>query len=201
MNRQVLHSFKLLCVATLILCYSSCGSTKSFTIQDTTSLDYNLVVGQESLNLNIKVLKNLQAKAFQYFLGNTDLSGQIEMTPEACASATELFHTFNGQSKKLSKATSIWLSDSAYNSLRQGRKTTISYRTGFVKNSLIFNVKERQVIEYVVNNKRTKLSVLYCEDASEKNYKLWVWDNQSDPLILRASMGWEMALNRITTEF
>jgi len=177
----------------------SCGSTKKILVDGNTQLQYDLILANESLRLQINVVAT-NPRSFQYIVESQNITGSISMTSEAEDEATELYHNFAGEDKKLIKSTSIWLSDAVFNQLSKGLPTTISYRQGFVKNELEYKVVEKQKILYNVNGKPKSLDVLYIEDMHKKGFKIWVLNNVENPLILRLNFGWQLILKDIIND-
>lgn len=189
--------YSLLFFTTFLLV--SCGSSKKVVVAEKTQLQYDLILANESLRLQIDV-STTEPHSFQYSIPAQSITGSIIMTKDAEKSSSELYHTFAGQDIKLTKSTSIWLSDSVFESLAEGKATTISYRQGFVKNELEYQVKEKQKILYNINGKPTSLEVLYIEDLHKKGFKIWVLNNPENPLIMRLNFGWQLILKDIVND-
>ncbi len=175
----------------------SCSSTKKLALQPGCTLQYDLVANQKSLRVDVKLLESSPKWKFDYVIQEDNLAAQLSSSSRAVKSSTELYHNFNGSDKMLNSSTALRLSDSTFQSLKNGDSAEISYRIGFVKNTYAYRVVENQKIKILINGKQRPLNVLYIEDLSDKSLALWVWDNPTTPLIFRHNLGYEMVINQM----
>ncbi|MFT5722952.1 MAG: hypothetical protein ACI9JN_000057 [Bacteroidia bacterium] len=187
-------------VVFLLLFGFSCGSIKNIGLEPDYKLKYDIITGQKSVRLEVLVVKDKPEWIFEYTIKEENLSGRIKSTAKAIDSSSELFHTFNGLDKTQTSATSLKISRHSYQQLKLGESVDLSYRIGFVKNTLPYKVVENKSLKYLIDGKLRMLNVLYIEDTLNKGHSLWVWDNPNAPIILRLNFGNEIVIKEIETQ-
>lgn len=176
----------------------ACNSTKQVLVKPGYSMKYDIITNQNAVRLTVKMVNTESNWAFDYTVED-NISGSVKCVSSAVRSSNELFHSFNGINKVLESGTSLRISDSTFTEILNGTPTELSYRLGFVKNTLKYKLVEKQKHKYLINGKLKVVEVLYVEDTSKKGHALWIWNNPSTPLILRLKFGYELVLKEIVT--
>jgi hypothetical protein len=175
----------------------SCSATKRVPIKSNFIISYTIPSGDGTVQLDVHLSQSAPQWVFDYVVKGENLSGTIVSPNEAVQSSTELYHTFNGLDKTLTSGMSLRLSTASYQKLKAGYSVELSYRQGFVKNTLSYKVVQKQRVKYFVDGKQVGFKVLIIEDNMDKGNHIEVWDNPQAPLIFRLNLGFEMEVKEM----
>lgn len=162
------------------------------------ALTYNFIANQQATQITHTVVSRSAYTVLNYAISGTDFSGKINITPMAMDSASELDNHFDGEDKNQTKTLSLWISQKNFSEIKQDSTTTLSFRQGLVKNETVFKWKETQTFMCNVDGKLEEFKAIYLEDTMNKDFKLWIWDNATNPIIFRLDFGWQMILKDIS---
>ena len=135
---------------------------------------------------------------FDYEMKKTEfrpsLFGTIVMDKTSLESATQQYNSFSGGYTELENTTSVWLSKSVYQSLKNRKEVSIA--SGYADEILTFVRNETMVLS--VNDSFVEINVLYGE--TDNGHKYWILDNPDYPLIVKMSIGFDVELYDISAK-
>lgn len=159
---------------------------------------YELNYGQGAEILEVELISKTDEISFQYTIpAKQGATGRISILGNALKTATELdFNWFEGD-RALTDKTSLWLSQATFTALKSKSNVEIAFRQGLMLQIPIFKMVGKTELTTELNGRITTLKALYLEDLNNYGYKIWVWDNPLEPLILKLDLGWTMQLSQL----
>lgn len=189
------HGLILICLASITL---GCGSGKSsIVLNNQDALIYEVTYDSSPIEMLVELNSRTPDLVLKYRMGFAEPKfGTITVTSDALSAATEQDNFWIGD-KTLINKTTLWISSSTYDDIILKGEATMPFRQGFTLYDLTYTLIEKGTFEIVFNGKSRKLPVLYLEDKGGKGFKYWIWNNPSDPVILKMDLGWVVDLKEI----
>lgn len=146
---------------------------------DEKAFDFNVIHRVPELELNY------------HMVADTGFKGKITISSSAMEAADEQDNFWGGGEKYFENKTSLWVSHRVFASIENRDTVYMPFRLGFTFTEAYYQVVSKDTMQISVNGKVRELEVFYLEDTGNKGYKYWIWNNWSDPLILKMDAGWE----------
>lgn len=161
-------------------------------------LAYNVDFGGNKYQFIVELKQKEPDLVFDYNLSmGAGKQGKVTITKEAMESARGQQNYFAGGEQKLSAQTTVWLSQVVYKEAKEKGKTTMAtVESGDMKN-IDYTLVGNEKMELQLNGETINLPCLHLKSTDGRDFEYWVWDNPKDPLILKMSIGWGIAIKEI----
>ncbi|MDX1439670.1 MAG: hypothetical protein R3284_07190 [Rubricoccaceae bacterium] len=157
-----------------------------------TSLGYQ--VSPSGDGFGISIIKNDDdGIQFAYAFAESENQGTVAITPDARETATVLLNYFGNENYTLTNQTSVWLSTDVFYALKRGESVALGLGNG---DSGLFSGGEVERTNYDVllpNGETLSVRARRYTDE-DKGYELIVLDDNDNPLILKMSVAFDVAL-------
>lgn len=198
MFKTCTNFFKNALIGFGLLTLISCSQKEVFTFKSTDLLIFEVDFGSTIHQIEVEIFSKSPDLIFQYRVMNVEgEKGTVTVKQLAMNKALEQDNFFDGKDKTLDTKTSIWLSSAAYQSIKSTDSVQLAFRQGFTFHNPTYILKGRTQLPIMVNGKVKNLPALYIEDIEGKGFKYWIWDNPSDPIVLKMNLGWDFKLTQL----
>ncbi|MCO5232753.1 MAG: hypothetical protein LC105_06975 [Chitinophagales bacterium] len=138
---------------------------------------------------------------FHYRMDNYDQTeGDINISKDATASATDLYNYFSGGEVTLDNQTSVWLSRKIFEEIKDKGKVVISTDKSSPKTFKVIKAKNDadKYYKVLVDGEYEYIPCIQIatEDGSQE---IWITDNPNNPLILKMFIGFSIELFFVNT--
>lgn len=148
--------------------------------------NYDFIVGMINFYPNLKFTWEMN-----YPIRN---KGLVEITKKAMDEATEQNNGFSAGDYFFNDKTTVWVSYSVYNALKN--KEPITIKAGDDDEEL--NYVKDYMYETTINDSTVFLKSLYAE--SNLGDKFWILDDPNNPIILKMVLDWNIEIGSIHTK-
>lgn len=161
-------------------------------------LAYNVDFGGEKYQFIVELKQKEPDLIFDYnFSMGSGKQGKVTITKDALQTARGQHNYFAGGEQTLSAQTTVWLSQVVYKEAKQNGKTTMAtIESGDMKN-IDYTLVGTEKMDLQLNGENISLPCLHLRSTDGRDFEYWVWDNPKDPLILKMSIGWGIAIKEI----
>jgi hypothetical protein len=159
---------------------------------------YNVDFGGNKYQFIVELKQKEPDLVFDYNLSmGGGKIGKITITKDAMQTARGQQNYFAGGEQKLSAQTTVWLSQVVYKEAKENGKTTMAtVESGDMKN-IDYTLVGTEKMDLQLNGENITIPCLHLRSTDGRGFEYWVWDNPKDPLILKMSIGWEIAIKEI----
>jgi hypothetical protein len=197
MNRRN-HILYFLSIILFAFISAGCGSRKSkINLNDKDALIYEVNFANNPVEMLVEIEARKPDLVLKYRMGFEEPRvGEITISSQALKDSYEQDNFWIGD-KLISNKTTLWVSSAAYLDIVESGEVKMPFRQGFTYHDLTYRLVDKTELELVFNGKLKKFHTFYLEDTEGKGFKYWIWNNQTDPLILKMDLGWQLTLKEI----
>lgn len=140
--------------------------------------------------------------SFNYVMDNDNQTrGEVLMSEDAYANATDLYNYFSGGKVTLDKQTSVWLSQKLFKEIKEKGKVVMSTDKSSPKTYKVVKAKKDADKYYKVHVNGEYRNIPCIQIVSEDgSQKLWITDNPENPIILKMDIGFSIELFSVSTD-
>jgi hypothetical protein len=161
-------------------------------------LAYNVDFGGNKYQFIVELKQKDPNLVFDYNLSmGSGKQGKVTIVKEALQTARGQQNYFAGGEQTLSTQTTVWLSQVVYKEAKEKGKTTMATGESGDMRFVDFTVVGTEKMELQLNGENISLPCLHLRSTDGRDFEYWVWDNPKDPLILKMSIGWGLAIKEI----